>query len=99
MGKLPPLEKGHPVDVPSAEELKAMSVAALARLIRKVWAKPYFGAVPYIEAMHAFEKDGDLYGVENAKGICTYFLANATTWRGDMARAVKAELKRRFGLK
>jgi hypothetical protein len=85
--------------IPSAEELKALSVAALARIIRKDWKKPYFGAVPYIEAMHAFEKDGDRYGVENAQGICTYFLANAGTWRGDTARVVKAELKRRFKLK
>jgi hypothetical protein len=35
----------------------------------------------------------DNYGYDTAHSIVIYFLANATTWRGETARRVKAELK------
>ena len=69
--------------------------AAIAREIKSVWTKPYFGAVPYIDAMleiHSSDKNAP-YLFETAKDIVPYFLANATTWRGDDARRIKAELK------
>ena len=67
----------------------------IAREIRATWKKPYFGAVPYIEAMaeiHSSDKNAP-YLFETAEDIVPYFLANATTWRGDDARRIKAELK------
>ena len=69
------------------------AIKDIAKEIRSDWKKPYFGAVPYLEAMetrHASE-DNDCMGA--AKTIVLYFLANATTWRGETARRVKAELK------
>jgi hypothetical protein len=36
---------------------------------------------------------GDKYYLDSAAGIVRYFLANATHWRGDDARRIKAELK------
>lgn len=65
----------------------------IARAIRKDWKAPYFGAVPYLEAMGQLHSIDDSYGLDDARGIVAYFLSNATTWRGDTARSVKAELK------
>lgn len=69
--------------------------AEIAREIRAVWKNPYFGAVPYIEAMsHIRTNDpNEPYLFEDARTIVNYFLANAATWRGDDARRIKAELK------
>jgi hypothetical protein len=49
--------------------------------------------------MHSLDTIGDKYGQDDAKGIIVYFLSNATTWRGDKARAIKAELKTIAGIK
>lgn len=69
--------------------------AEIAREIKKVWAKPYFGAVPYIDAMMEIDSSGKNapYLFETAKDIVPYFLSNATTWRGEDARRIKNELK------
>ena len=40
----------------------------------------------------------DAYGYDSGDTIVRYFLANAGTWRGETARQVKAELRRRVGL-
>lgn len=65
----------------------------IAQEIRRDWANPYFGAVPYIKAMHSLNKISDDYGADSGKSIVLYFLANANTWRGEKARAIKKELK------
>jgi hypothetical protein len=71
----------------------------IAREIRTDWKKPYFGAVPYLDALqHLVSIDGRYYQ-DSAKSIVAYFLANAGTWRGDTARRVKAELKGLIGIK
>jgi hypothetical protein len=68
-------------------------LSAIARDIRADWHKPYFGAVPYIQAMAGLNTIDDQYGYDNARSIVRYFLSNASAWRGDKARAIKAELK------
>lgn len=68
-------------------------IHTIAREIRSDWAKPYFGAVPYLDAMGSLDTISDNYGLDTARTIVVYFLANATTWRGETARRVKAELK------
>lgn len=65
----------------------------IAADIQKTWPKPYFGAVPYLDAMGSLDKIGDNYFADTAASIVMYFLSNATTWRGDDARRIKAELK------
>ncbi len=86
--------------VPVPEELSKLSISELARIIRGNW-KPtvYFGAVPYLDAMHSLQKITDTYGCDSGKEIVMYFLSNATTWRGDVARAVKKELNKRLKTK
>ena len=73
--------------------MEQRSLATIAREIRSDWKKPYFGAVPYIQAMLSLDKISDQYGDEDAKGIVMYFLSNASSWRGEKAKAIKAELK------
>lgn len=76
-------------------DLPAMTIYTIASLIRYDWRKPYFGAVPYVEAMRALVTVDDVYGHELGDDIVRYFLSNAQTWRGPVARMVKKELRRR----
>ena len=69
------------------------SIHEIAQVIRKDWKKVNFGAVPYLAAMDDLETMDDIYGCEDGRGIVLYFLSNASTWRGPVARAIKAELK------
>lgn len=62
------------------------------------WKKPYFGAVPYLEAMKALSVPDDKFGFDSGKEIVLYFLANASGWRGEDARRIKAELKAIVGI-
>ncbi len=68
-------------------------IHAMADDIIRDWKNPYFGAVPYLQAMRFLHKPSDAYGYDDGRSIVMYFLANANTWRGDTARRVKAELK------
>lgn len=76
----------------TATETTTRSVREIAREIRKYWEKPYFGAVPYLEAMLQLEKITDDYYADSGESVVRYFLCNATTWRGEHARRIKAEL-------
>jgi len=68
------------------------SLAEIAAEIRRDWKKVYFGAVPYLEAMSTLDKITDKYILDDAKSIVLYFLSNATSWRGEVAKRIKAEL-------
>jgi len=57
------------------------------------WPNPYFGAVPYINAMERMALVKDKYMYEDGKSIVLYFLSNASSWRGEDARRIKTELK------
>lgn len=67
-------------------------LCVIAREIRADWKKPYFGAVPYLSVMGELQSINDTYICDSARDIVNRFLANASTWRGDKARALKAEL-------
>lgn len=71
----------------------ARPLSTIAHDIRVDWAKPYFGAVPYLDAMETLGTMQDKYFYDDAPSVVRYFLANATTWKGETARAIKAELK------
>jgi hypothetical protein len=68
-------------------------LSVIAQEIKANWPKVYFGAVPYLDAMRSLDSITGDYGCDSAKSIVLYFLCNATTWRGEVARRVKAELK------
>lgn len=71
----------------------------IARDVLEAWPKPYFGAVPYLQAMLALTDVEDRYGLDSAESIVLYFLSNATGFRGPKAKALKAELKAAVGVK
>ena len=71
----------------------ARPIREIAQEIIQDWKQPYFGAVPYIQAMRSLDGPRDIYGAEDAESIVVYFLVNASNWRGDVARRVKTELK------
>ena len=71
----------------------------IARDIRNDWKNPHFGAKPYLDAMATLDSIEDNYGWDSAKSIVLYFLANASTWRGETAKKIKKELKAMVGLK
>lgn len=68
-------------------------LSAIAQIIGQDWSNIYFGAVPYLQAMQSLNSIQDSYGDDSAKTIVIYFLANAQTWRGETARAVKKHLQ------
>ena len=49
--------------------------------------------------MHTLNGVDESYYADTAKSVVLYFLSNATGWRGEKARAIKAELKEMFGVK
>jgi hypothetical protein len=65
----------------------------IAREIKSDWKKPYFGAVPYLDAMSTLNSINDNYIYDSGKSVVLYFLSNANTWRGETARRIKKELK------
>lgn len=74
-----------------------MTLAQIASEIRKDWAKPYFGAVPYLNSLASLDTMKDEgFGFDMPNEQILYFLSNASSWRGETARTVKAELKRRM---
>ena len=70
-----------------------VSVSEIAHAIAKDWnnISPY--AKDYLEAMKEIRSVEDNYYADSAKSVILYFLANASTYRGENARAYKALLK------
>lgn len=71
----------------------------IAREIKQDWKtlSPY--AKPYVDAMGELENVAQMYGADSARSVVLYFLSNAASWRGEVAKRVKAELKAMVGLK
>lgn len=80
-----------------AVDITTLKLYELHDIIRRDWAKPNYAAVPYLDAMRYVEDLDSPYGADDGRMIVSYFLSNATSWRGDTAKAVRAELKRRLG--
>lgn len=55
----------------------------------KAW---YVYAEAYVVPMMSLNSMSDRYYEDSAQSIVSYALANLTSWRGDTARRVKAEL-------
>lgn len=75
------------------------SISAIARDIRSDWKKVNYAAKPYLEAMLSINYNGDTFGHDTADHIVRYFLCNASSYRGEKAKALKAELKTLCGIK
>jgi len=67
-------------------------LAIIADEIRQDWKNVWFGAEPYLTAMETMNSINEAYGLDSGTSIVAYFLGNANTWRGPVARRVKKEL-------
>ena len=65
----------------------------IAREIYRDWTKVNYAAKPYLEAMSCCDDINGMYYDDTARSVVLYFLANASTWRGETAKRIKAELK------
>jgi len=69
-------------------------VYQIAQDIRRDWgSKVNPEARPYLSAMLSLESKKDMYGADSGDGIILYFLTNASSYRGETAKQLKAELK------
>lgn len=71
----------------------------IAAEIERCWPKVNYAARPYLDAMKQLSLPTDMFYADDAKSVVIYFLSNATTFRGEDAKRLKAELKRLFGVK
>ena len=76
--------------------LPGATIYQIAAIIKNACPEIYFGASVYIEAMQSMDKITDNYYEDSGPEIVAKFLVNASTWRGETARAVKKELNRRL---
>jgi hypothetical protein len=53
----------------------------------------HFAAKPYLQVMLQLDSVSEYYGFDTARSIINYFLCNASSFRGEHARRLKAELK------
>jgi hypothetical protein len=74
------------------QKSKTRPISDIAIDIMNDWDRPYFGAVPYVEAMQSLNSINDMYGYDSAEEIVLRFLVNAGSWRGPEARRIKKEL-------
>lgn len=82
-----------------SDTINHRSLSVIARDIKTNWPKVNYAAQPYLDAMFSLDKITDKYYLDSAHSIVVYFLANAGTWKGDKAKAIKAELKLIAGIK
>ena len=73
------------------------SISTIAREIQADWSKigkgVNYAAKPYLDAMKSLDKISDDYGADTGKSVVLYFLSNASSYRGETAKRLKAELK------
>ena len=65
----------------------------IAREIRKDWKKVNYAAKPYLDAMASLGSINEKYYYDSGNSVVLYFLANASSWRGETAKRIKAELR------
>lgn len=69
------------------------SVSAIAAKIRKTWKNVNYAAAPYLDEMRWMTSVNDNVLFDSGRDIVLRFLGNASTWRGEDAKRIKAELK------
>lgn len=81
-------------------DLTTLSIRDIALRILADWRTigkgVNFAAAPYLDAMLTMESIDDRYFADDGHMIVRYFLSNAGSYRGETAKALKAELKRRL---
>jgi len=82
-----------------AKALPTMKLNEVGQAVLDNWPKVYYAARPYLDAMLLLTDISQNFGMDTGKSVVVYFLGNAQTWRGEPARLIKKELKRRAGIR
>lgn len=82
----------------SMDKKTTRPIYEIAEEIRGDWKNinPY--AEAYLEPMFELNSIEDRYYFDSGKSVVLYFLSNASGWKGDTAKRVKAELKSLAGI-
>ena len=74
-------------------ENEKRNLSIIANEIRKDWKgiNPY--AKEYLDAMQTLRSIDDNYLYDSGTSVVAYFLSNAGTWKGSVAKEIKKELK------
>ena len=99
VGACPPPQAPSPQGKPGpseAPDYSQDSLQGLCRTIRRNWPNMPACAAVYFEPLASLEDLSQDYGQDSVRSVALYFLANASTWKGDVARAVKKELNKRL---
>lgn len=73
------------------------SLREISAEVKQHWKKVSPHAEPYLAAMAELDSVEDKYYFENGDDIVRRFLINASGWRGEKARSIKAELRAMIG--
>ena len=77
-------------------DLPRMTLNQIAGLIYDDWKSVNYAARPYLDAMTTLQNVSDMYMQDSGTSVVAYFLSNASSWKGEVAKAVKKELQRRI---
>lgn len=75
------------------EEVAPRPLSVIAAEIAADWRPVNYAAVPYLQAMIELDSTDQMYGADSAREIISRFVGNASSWKGDVARRIKAELR------
>jgi hypothetical protein len=83
--------------VPGLGKMTLSQIATVVYEDHRQQGRPVdYAAKPYLEAMSSLQHIDDMYLQDTGISIVSYFLSNSSSYKGDVARAIKNELKRRL---
>ncbi len=68
-------------------------LSEIATEITADWTAKRGAAQPYMDAMSELRNATDRHGIETGSDMIQGFLNDAQTWRGEVARRIKVELR------
>ena len=76
--------------------MKNQTLSELANVIQEDWKNVTPAAKAYLGPLFELNDITDNYYLDSGRSVVCYFLANAQSWKGEVAREVKKELNRRL---
>jgi hypothetical protein len=76
-----------------------MDMEAIAKGKYRYWRNVFPYLAPYADALLSLNSIEDNYGWDSGREIVCRFISNASTWKGETAKRIKAELRAIAGLK
>ena len=80
-------------------KVKVRPLYEICEEIREDWQSMPNYAKEHFKAIECATSIDEMYGFDSVESEVCYFLSSASTWKGEVARRVKLELKALVGLK